>query len=171
MLNNKSPGQDGLTVEFYKKIYYLFGSKLVAYYDRAFVWGKLTPSQRQALITLCKNFDLQQLLPQWRPISLLTVDYKIISKAMSLRLKKILPNLIHHNQKCPVEGQSIHDGCHLIRNIIDYVQERPSMGLAILNLDVKKAMILFLMLISLRFSKHMALDLNFSNGYIFFIMM
>ena len=71
MQNNKSPGQDGLTVEFYKKIFYLFGFKLVAYYNSAFVWGKLTPSQRQALITLsCKNFDLQQLLPQWRPISL-----------------------------------------------------------------------------------------------------
>ena len=140
MQNNKSPGQDGLTVEFYKKFFYLFGTKLVAYYNSAFVWGKLTPSQRLALITLLyKNFDLQQLLPQWRPISLLTIDYKIISKAMSLRLKHILPNLIHYNQKCSVEGRSIHDGNHLIRNIIDYVQDRPNMGLAILNLDIKKA--------------------------------
>ena len=78
--------------------------------------------------------------PQWRPISLLTIDYKTISKVMSLRLKiKILPNIIHENQLCSVTGRSIHDGCHLIRNIIDYVQDRPAMGLAILNLDIKKA--------------------------------
>ena len=79
------------------------------------------------------------LLTQWRPISLLTIDYKIISKAMSLRLKKNLPNIIHSNQKCSVEGRSIHEGCHLIRNIIDYVNDRPNMGSAILNRDIKKA--------------------------------
>ena len=66
MQTNKSQGQNGLTVEFYEIFFfYLFGSKLVVYYKSAFVWDKLTPSQRQALITLCKNFDLQQ----WRPIS------------------------------------------------------------------------------------------------------
>ena len=69
----------------------------------------------------------------------LTIDYKIISKVMSLRLKKILPNIIHSNQKCPVAGRSIHEGFHLIRNIIDYVNDRPNMGLAISNLDIKKA--------------------------------
>ena len=140
MNNNKSPGFDGLPVEFYKKLFYLFGEKLVDYYNYAFIWGILTPSQRQALITLlCKNFDLHMLLPHWRPISLLSIDYKIISKAMSLRLKQVLPNVIHQNQKCSVEGRSIHEGCHLIRNIIDYVQDRPKMGLAVLNLDIKKA--------------------------------
>ena len=123
-------------VEFYNKFFYLFGPKLIDYYNCAFVWGRLTLSQRQALITLlCKNFDLLMLLTQWRPISLLTIDYKIISKVMSLRLL----NIIHSNHKCSVEGRSMHEGCHLIRNIIDYVNDRPNMGLAILNLDIKKA--------------------------------
>ena len=58
---------------------------------------------------------------------------------MSLRLNRILPNIIHSNQKCSVEGGSFHEGCHLIRNIIDYVNDKPNMGLAILNLDIKKA--------------------------------
>ena len=92
MANNKSPGLDGLPVEFYKKFFYLFGPKLVDYYNYAFVWGRLTLSQRQALITLlCKNFDLHMLLTQRRPISLLTIDYNIFSKVMSLRLKKFFP--------------------------------------------------------------------------------
>ena len=105
MANNKNTGLDGLLVEFYKKCFYLFGPKLVDYYNYAFVWGWLTLSQRQALITLLfKNFDLHMLLTQWRPISLLTIDYKIISKVISLRLKKFLPNIIHSNPKCSVEG-------------------------------------------------------------------
>ena len=140
MENNKSPGLDGLPVEFYKKFFYLFGHHLVKLYNAAFIWGQLSPSQRTALMTLlCKKLELHMFLPQWRPISLLTIDYKIISKVMSLRLKQILPNIIHKNQLCSVTGRSIHDGCHLIRNIIDYVQDRPAMGLAILNLDIKKA--------------------------------
>ena len=77
MANNKSPGLDGLPVEFYKKVFYLFGPKLVDHYNCAFIWGRLSLSQRQALITLlCTNFDLHMLLTQWRPISLLTIDYK-----------------------------------------------------------------------------------------------
>ena len=90
-----------------------------------------------------KKLELHMFLPQWRPTSLLTIDYIIISKVMSLRLKQILPNIIHENQLCSVTGRSIHDGCHLIRNIIDYVQDRPAMGLAIPNLDIKKPLIPF----------------------------
>ena len=104
------------------------------------------------------------LLPQWRPISLLGIDYKIISKTMSLRLKKVLPNIIHYNQKCSVEGRSIHDGCHLIRNIIDYVQDRPNMGLVILNLDTKKPLILFHIHIFPRCLMRMGLVPNFNSG-------
>ena len=92
MAKYKSPGLDGLPVKFYKKFLYLFGPKLVDYYNYAFDWGRLTLSQRQALIMLlCKNFDLHMLLTRWRPVSLLTIDYKIISKVMSLRLKKFFP--------------------------------------------------------------------------------
>ena len=63
---------------------------------------------------------------------------------MSLRLKQVLPNVIHQNQKCSVESRSIHEGCHLIQNIIDYVQDRPKMGLNVLNLDIKKGLTLYL---------------------------
>ena len=46
----KSPGHDGLTVEFYeKKRFYLFGPKLVAYHNSVFVWGKLTPFSETSL--------------------------------------------------------------------------------------------------------------------------
>ena len=85
---------------------------------------------------------------------------------MSLRLKKELPHIIHSNQKCSIEGRSIHEGCHLNRNTIDYVQERPTMGLAILNLDNKKPFIQYHILTYGRSLMPMALEPNSNNGYI-----
>ena len=90
---------------------------------------------------------------------------------MSLRLKHVLPNVIHQNQKCSVEGRSIHEGCHLIRNIIDYVQDRPKMGLADLNLDIKKAFDTISHKYIKKYLMPMASGLNFFNGSIFYTKM
>ena len=48
MENNKSPGLDGLPVEFYKKCFYLFGHHLVKLYNAAFIWGQLSPFTTQS---------------------------------------------------------------------------------------------------------------------------
>ena len=54
--------------------------------------GELAISQRQSIIRLIskKDKDLSR-LKNWRPISLLNLDYKIATKALALRLKKLLP--------------------------------------------------------------------------------
>ena len=36
----------------------------------------------------------QRYVKDWRSVSLLNMDYKIMSKALATRLKKALPNLI-----------------------------------------------------------------------------
>ena len=49
---NKSPGNDGLTVEFYLTFWPVFGSLLVQSLNYAFEYGELSNSQKQAVITL-----------------------------------------------------------------------------------------------------------------------
>ena len=48
-----------------------------------------------------------KLLSNWRPISLLCADYKIITKAISNKLQNALPEIIHSNQTSAVPGRSI----------------------------------------------------------------
>jgi len=48
-----------------------------------------------------KRGDIKN-LKNWRPISLLNVDYKICSKAITIRLSKVLDSIVHPDQTCSV---------------------------------------------------------------------
>ena len=75
--NGKSPGEDGFTVEFYVHIFDLVGADLLASLNRAYELGRLSISQRRGITMLLPKDDAELLLLQnWRPISLLNVDYK-----------------------------------------------------------------------------------------------
>ena len=139
MQNNKSPGLDGLPKEFYAKFFSIIGDKFVEMINNCFVDGMLSTSQRHGLITLiCKNPDKSEFLSNWRPISLLNVDYKIISKVLSKRLSNVIKNIVNIDQTCAVPGRSILDNVHLLRNIIDYVEQK-DLPCALISLDQSKA--------------------------------
>ena len=57
MSNGKSPGNDGLTKEFYVCFWEDLGSLLVDTLNNAFQYGELSTSQRQAVITLIEKKD------------------------------------------------------------------------------------------------------------------
>ena len=87
----KSPGNDGLTAEFYQVFWPTLGHLLVDSLNSSYEKGELANSQRQGIIKLIekKNKD-KRYVANWRPISLLNVDVKIASKAITLRLEKVL---------------------------------------------------------------------------------
>ena len=88
---NKTPGNDGLSKEFYLAFYDLLGKDLQECYKHSFEKGKLAPSQYQAVIVLIeKRGKDKRYIRNWRPISLLNVDTKILSKALASRLKKVI---------------------------------------------------------------------------------
>ena len=49
----------------------------------------------------------KKFIKNWRPISLLNVDLKIISKALSEKLKEVLPDLISSQQRAYVKNRQI----------------------------------------------------------------
>ena len=97
--NNKSPGEDGLTVEFYKTFWNTVGNLMVESLNYSYDHGELSSSQKRAIITLIEKKDKDRRnISNWRPISLINVDVKIGSKAIAKRLEAVLPKIIHHNQ-------------------------------------------------------------------------
>ena len=139
MANFKTPGLDGLPKEFYEFAFKYIGKSFVSLINRCYSEGILPPSQRQGLITLiCKDPNNAETLKNWRPISLLNVDYKIISKVFTLRLRKVIGDIVHPDQTCSIPGRSIQDNIHLIRNLIEYANGK-NISAAIISLDQAKA--------------------------------
>ena len=101
--------------------------------------GEMSPSQRQAVITLIPKKDKDQLLlKNWRPISLINVDYKIASKSIAKRLDDILPHIIHYNQSGYVKGRNIREAIRSILDIMYFTKKNHTPGL-LLFLDFEKA--------------------------------
>ena len=77
---NKTPGSDGLTVEFYSAFWSLLGILLVHMFNESLAHRKLCDSKKSSVMRLVHKKDDRRNLKNWRPISLLNVDYKICSK-------------------------------------------------------------------------------------------
>jgi hypothetical protein len=99
MKSNTAGGPDGIGVPVYKKFWYLLRSALLEYCKAMLDAGNMSESFLTAAIKLIpKKGDTSQ-IKNWRPISLLNVGYKIISKAINNRLKKISETILSRAQK------------------------------------------------------------------------
>ena len=106
MQNGKSPGNDGLTKEFYVYFFDILGTDLVKCLNSCWSKGCLSNSQSQALITLIQKPGKDvRFMNAWRPISLINVDAKVISKVLAKRIEKFMPLLISNEQSAFVGGR------------------------------------------------------------------
>lgn len=119
MENGKSTGIDGLPIEFYKTFWAILGEDLLSVFDESLIKGFLPLSCRRAVITLLpKKGDLQN-IKNWRPVSLLCSEYKILSKALATRINKIIGKVIHYDQMYCTPKRSIFDNITLIRDVLE----------------------------------------------------
>ena len=118
MENNKSPGFDGLTTNFYKHFGPILNEKLTRVYNHAFKTGRLTVSQRRGIISLLFKKGDRTLLKNWRPVTLLNTDYKILTKALTNRLQEVLPLIVHPDQTASIKGRTINDNTRLLHDVV-----------------------------------------------------
>ena len=133
--SNKSPGPDGLIVEFYKAFWDDLKDPLLKVYNHSFEFGQLPYTQYLAVIVLLYKKGIRELLKNWRPISLINVDAKLLSKVFATRVKIVLPQIIHTDQKGCIQGRLIGQNIRLIEDIVHEMDDDK----IILLLDQEKA--------------------------------
>ena len=137
LLNNKSPGPDGITGEFYKKFWYLIRDRFLAYLNATKLLGFKEYRNTSSTTLIYKHKGEVYDLMNYRPIALINIDIKILTKTLSNRLRPVLPSIIHHSQTA-VDGRKIDYTCHLLRDLIDLINKDNTEG-ALIFLDQEKA--------------------------------
>lgn len=133
---DKSPGIDGLTAEFYRAFWPTFSQDFIEMANEVYQSSCLSSTQRTGIIRIIYKKGARDDLSNWRPISLLNTDYKIMTKALTNRVKKVIASIIHPDQTCSVPHRTIHDNCATIRDVFHQFSDENA---AVISLDQSKA--------------------------------
>jgi len=137
MKPNKTPGSDGLSVEFYQNYWETIKQPLFMSYLQAYRTGSLSDSQTHGIIRLIpKQGKNQLLLANWRPITLLNVDYKILSAVFAARIRTVIRQLVHEDQTGFVPGRQISQNTRLLLDLMDHLEEVDE-GAFLIALDIE----------------------------------
>ena len=135
--NNKSPGSDGLSSEFYKEFADILAPILLKVYQ-SMEEGQLVPeSMATGVITiLLKNKGSRLELGNYRPISLLNNDYKILARVLAYSIKKVMGGIIAPTQAYSIEGRDITDIIGTVSDVVRCMKEQSGI---VLSVDLNKA--------------------------------
>ena len=117
-----------IPVEFYSKFWDSLKEIICESFNEGFDNGKLAATQCLSVITLIHKKDSRLELKNWRPISLLNHDYKILSCVLANRLKKIIPSIINTDQVGYIKGRYSGQNVRLIEDLIDFAEKTKKGG-------------------------------------------
>ena len=98
MAKGKAPGHHGIPIEFFQKFWPTIGQDFHRMIITSIEEGKLHDGITKGLISLILKEGDNKDLNYWRPITLLTVSYKIFAKTLQLRLQPMLRDIISPEQ-------------------------------------------------------------------------
>ena len=136
---NCCPGVDGLTPTFFIKYWDVFKADLCTAFQQILREGRMPSQFTEGLIYLIPKSDGPSLdIKKWRPITLLNTVYKILAKAISIRLSTIMPTVIHPTQTGFIRERSILDNVYTFWESVA-LATKSNQKLVVLMLDFEKA--------------------------------
>ena len=130
---NKAPGNAGIPIEFCKKVWSLVSEPFIRCANECFEKGEMSSFKKQAVIALIeKKRKDRSFLENWRPISFVNVDAKIMSKVLATRINNVPPDIINYNQSGFVKDRCIGETVRSIFDLMDFTLKENIPGLMIL---------------------------------------
>uniref|UniRef100_A0A670HUA2 Reverse transcriptase domain-containing protein n=1 Tax=Podarcis muralis TaxID=64176 RepID=A0A670HUA2_PODMU len=136
----KSPGPDGLTSKYYKALKDYLTQPLMEVCNEIMEGKKAPESWKEAFITLIPKLESEKTqLKNYRPISLLNVDYKIFADILANRFKKVLNEVIHKDQAGLLPGRHLFENTRNIIDILELLQTNMNTKAVLIFIDAEKA--------------------------------
>ena len=105
--------------------------------------GKTMPQQKQGILVCIPKKPTPTRPEEYRALTLLNSDLKLMARIIASRLHPWLPELLHPSQHCGVQGKTILDVIATVRETVAYA-ETTNKGICILSLDSKRPSIKYL---------------------------
>ena len=162
MKKGKSPGSNGFSVDFFRCFWKQIGIFLYRAVTLSFSRKEVLTTHKESIITLIpKAGRSTHSLKGWRPISLLNVDYKIVSTAVANRFKTVINRIINASQSAYIQGRYIGENSRLVYDVISHVNQTHSSGV-IMAADFEAAF----ETVSWAYVRTVLRELNFGNNFI-----
>ncbi|KAL5563396.1 hypothetical protein UlMin_033143 [Ulmus minor] len=140
MAPTKSPGADGMSTIFYQKFWPIVGEEVTAACLGFTNGGLSLGSINETIITLMPKIKNLTRITEFRPISLCNVLYKIISKMLANRLRKVMGTIISKGQSTFILGRLISDNAIIGFECLHAIKRRKTKKIYLaLKLDMAKA--------------------------------
>jgi hypothetical protein len=137
---SKAPGPDGMTALFFQKYWHVLSADITYAVLNCISFRKILKSVNFTHIALIPKVANLESMGQFRPISLCNVLYKLVSKVLANKLKRVLPQIISDSQSAFFPGHMITDNVLLAFEALHYMKNKKGSGLTHLatKLDISK---------------------------------
>ncbi|CAJ2677955.1 unnamed protein product [Trifolium pratense] len=158
---NKSPGPDGFNLNFFKACWTIVKNDVMAFLREFHNNAILPKAVTASFLTLIPKKDHPQILFDYRPICLIGSLYKILSRILANRLKRVLGKVISNCQSAFLPQRQILDGVLILNEILDLAKRRKDECL-LFKVDFERAYDT----VNWGFLERMMVKMGFSDGWL-----
>ncbi|GJQ92932.1 RNA-directed DNA polymerase, eukaryota [Tanacetum coccineum] len=135
---DKAPGPDGFTFGFYRRYWSFIENDVVDAIKWFFANGNIPKVGNSCFITLIPKIPNDNLVKDFRPISLIGSVYKIIAKILANRLVSVLGDLVNEIQSAFVADRQILDGPFILNELVQWCKSKKKQSM-VFKVDFEKA--------------------------------
>nr|GFA22687.1 RNA-directed DNA polymerase, eukaryota [Tanacetum cinerariifolium] len=135
---DKSPGPDGFTLDFFRRFWSIVGEDVILAVKEFFSSGVIPNGCNSSFIALIPKVMDAKLINDFRPISLVGCQYKIIGKILANHISHVMDSIISQEQTAFIKGRQIMDGPIILNEVISWCKAKKEKAL-FFKVDFQKA--------------------------------